>query len=264
MDYTAQEKARDASPLHADTSDGTNEFEDFIYLISHDVRNSVRALIELPQWIAEDLAQAGVKLEGSVAESIQLMNTHTGRLDRMLVDLLTFSRVGRMQDLTEVEIDVALSEVLGEMRIPQGFNVTADISANSLFLGERDAFTLLTHLVSNAIKHHDKGTGEISIVAEKTLGGTVLRITDDGPGILPQYREKVFSAMTTLRPRDEVEGSGMGLTIIRKIALCYGGRVTLSDGADGLGTTVEVLLPEKGAVTASMMSHRCATRSKGH
>ncbi len=264
MDYTAQEKAREASPLHADTSDESNEFEDLIYLISHDVRNSVRALIELPQWIAEDLAQAGVKLEGSVAESIELMNTHTGRLDRMLVDLLTFSRVGRMQDLTEIEVDVALSEVLEEMRIPQGFAVTADLSVNTLFLGERDAFTLLTHLVSNAIKHHDRGTGEITITVEKTTDGTVLRVADDGPGILPQYREKVFSAMTTLRPRDEVEGSGMGLTIVRKIALCYGGSVTLSEGAEGRGTSVEIQLPEKGAVTAAMLSHRRATRNKGH
>lgn len=68
----------------------SGEFEDFIYLISHDVRNSVRALIELAQWIADDLAEAGVKIEGQVAETIDLMNTHTGRLDRMLVDLLTF------------------------------------------------------------------------------------------------------------------------------------------------------------------------------
>ena len=264
MDYTAPEKARDASLLHADKSYESHEFEDLIYLISHDVRNSVRALIELPQWIAEDLAQAGVKLEGSVAESIELMNTHTGRLDRMLVDLLTFSRVGRMQDLTEIEVDVALSEVLEEMRIPQGFTVTADLCDNTLFLGERDAFTLLTHLVSNAIKHHDKGSGEITITVKRNVDGTVLQVADDGPGILPQYREKVFSAMTTLRPRDEVEGSGMGLTIVRKIALCYGGGVTLSEGADGRGTTVEIQLPEKGAVTAAMLSHRRTTRSKGH
>lgn len=264
MDHPASEKARDVSALHVDTEHATNEFEDFIYLISHDVRNSVRALIELPQWIAEDLAQSGVKLEGSVAESIDLMNTHTGRLDRMLVDLLTFSRVGRMQDLTEIEVDVALSEVLEEMRIPQGFNVTTDISANGLFLGERDAFTLLTHLVSNAIKHHDKGAGEIAIAVEENADGTLLRVTDDGPGILPQYREKVFAAMTTLRPRDEVEGSGMGLTIVRKIALCYGGSVSVSDPAGARGTSVEVRLPGKGAVTAAMLSHRRATRNKGH
>ncbi|MGA9409040.1 MAG: histidine kinase dimerization/phospho-acceptor domain-containing protein [Roseobacter sp.] len=110
MDFTAPEKARDASLLLPDTPYASNAFEDLVYLISHDVRNPMRAVIELLQWIAEGLAQAGVKLKGSVAESIELMNMHTGRLDRMLVDLLTFSRIGRMQDLTETEVDVTLSE----------------------------------------------------------------------------------------------------------------------------------------------------------
>ena len=65
------------------------ELDEFIYLISHDVRGSVRALLELPQWIAEDLQEAGIPVDGSVATSIEMMNRHAGRLDRMLVDLLT-------------------------------------------------------------------------------------------------------------------------------------------------------------------------------
>ncbi len=264
MENTEATQRPDAYKLHTDTPQEANEFEDFIYLISHDVRNSVRALIELPQWIAEDLTQAGVKLEGSIAESIELMNTHTGRLDRMLVDLLAFSRVGRMQELKEVEVDVALSEVLEDMRIPPGFKVKTDLSASPLFLGERDTFTLLTQLVSNAIKHHDKGSGQIHISLENSPDGTVLRVSDDGPGILPQYREQVFSAMTTLRPRDEIEGSGMGLTIVRKIAMCYGGGVTLCDNPTGRGTVVEVWLPDKDSVSAAMVAHRQIKRRKGH
>ena len=63
MDFTAPEKARDASLLLPDTPYESNAFEDLIYLISHDVRNSMRAVIELLQWIAEGLAQAGVKLK---------------------------------------------------------------------------------------------------------------------------------------------------------------------------------------------------------
>lgn len=233
----------DSERFHLDMDSGASEFDDLIYIISHDVRNSVRALIELPQWIEEDLSEAGIKLEGSVAESIRMMNSHTGRLDRMLVDLLTFSRVGRMQDGCNIEIDTALTDVLEEMRIPTGFTVKADLSLNTLFIGERDGLNLLTQLVSNAIKHHDKASGEVMVTLHEDNEEAILRVSDDGPGIARQYCERVFAAMTTLKPRDEVEGSGMGLATVRKIAQHYGGRITVGPGLNGAGTTVEVRLP---------------------
>ncbi|WP_299970002.1 HAMP domain-containing sensor histidine kinase [uncultured Roseobacter sp.] len=222
----------------------STEIEDFIYLISHDVRNSVRALIELPHWIAEDLQDAGVKLDGSVGESIELMNRHTGRLDRMLVDLLTFSRVGRMQEVGQVDLDDALDEVLEEIRLPHGFQIIRNLSHHSVRCGERDILTLLTALISNAIKHHDSPTGKIVVSSERAGGSVVLTVSDDGPGIAPRYREKVFGAMTTLKPRDEVEGSGMGLAITRKIAQVYEGHARLNDPLDARGIAVEVSLPD--------------------
>jgi signal transduction histidine kinase len=231
--------------FQVDMLSSTSEFEDFIYLISHDVRNSVRALIELPQWIEEDLAEAGIRLEGSIAQSIELMNSHTGRLDRMLVDLLAYSRVGRMQDAGEVVVDEALTDLLEEMRIPPSFSVRADLRSNILMIGQRDALTLLTQLLSNAIKHHDKPSGHVTISLQEQGNEVVLRVSDDGPGIAPQYRERVFAAMTTLRPRDEVEGSGMGLAIVRKIVQHYGGRISVGPGIGGLGTTVEIAVPAK-------------------
>jgi signal transduction histidine kinase len=221
----------------------SREFEDFIYLISHDVRNSVRALIELPQWIADDLAEAGVKIEGQVADNIDLMNTHTGRLDRMLVDLLTFSRVGRMQDLVEVDLQTAVEDVLDDLKVPAGIAVTVDLECKSLWIGERDILSLLTALLSNAIKHHDKPSGEIILASKRHGQDIVIEVTDDGPGILPEYRERVFMAMATLRPRDEVEGSGMGLTIARKIAQVYGGTVSIIDTGRARGTRLEARFP---------------------
>lgn len=231
--------------FEVDMFSSASELEDFVYLISHDVRNSVRALIELPQWIEEDLLESGVRVDGSVSQSIDLMNRHTGRLDRMLVDLLTFSRVGRMQDVSKIDVDIALSDMLEAMRIPSGFTVRAELETNALFLGERDALTLFTQLVSNAIKHHDKKKGEVIVSLHEESDAAVLRVSDDGPGIEEKYRERIFAAMTTLRPRDEVEGSGMGLAIVRKIAQTYGGELSVGVGAQRRGTTVEVRFPLK-------------------
>lgn len=221
-----------------------NDFEDFIYLISHDVRNSVRALIELPQWIEEDLANSGVRLDESVRSSIDLMNRHTGRLDRMLVDLLTFSRVGRMQSVSKVNLDDALTEVLDQINAPTGFRIVRGLDCPNLMIGETDIMTLLTALISNAIKHHDRSSGKIIVTTHKDQEELVLRVADDGPGIPIDYHDQVFGAMTTLRPRDEVEGSGMGLALTRKIATLYCGTAAIIHDRGGRGTTIEVRFPD--------------------
>ena len=229
----------------------SQDIEDFIYLISHDVRSSVRALLELPQWIAEDLEEAGFKVEGQVASSIDLMNRHTGRLDRMLVDLLTFSRVGRMQEKCKVSLNDALTDVMDEMKIPSGFKVIRALECDDLDIGDRDILTLLNALITNAIKHHDKDGGRI-VVASRCVGSdVVLAITDDGPGIAEKFHERVFGPMTTLRPRDEVEGSGMGLANVRKIATLYDGTATIRASPYGRGTSVEVQIPMEFLPTQS-------------
>lgn len=221
----------------------SQDIEDFIYLISHDVRSSVRALLELPQWIKEDLEEAGVKVDGQVASSIELMNRHTGRLDRMLVDLLTYSRVGRMQSVREVDLNEALDDVIDEITVPSGFQIVRAFDVDVIRIGERDILTLFTALISNAIKHHDGQSGKIVITSSIKEGMLRLAVADDGPGIPEEFRNRVFGAMTTLRPRDEVEGSGMGLANVRKIAGHYDGSARIATSPYGRGLLVEVFLP---------------------
>jgi len=167
-------------------------------LISHDVRASVRALLELPRCIEEDLEEAGVKIDGSVAASIELMNRHTGRLDRMLVDLLTFSRIGRLQAVRENHLPRLIDQVLEDIPVPAGFAVIRVMECDQLVMGGRDVLTLFDALVGNALKHHDKSSGQIVISTSVQAGDVVLSVADDGPGIPPEYRENVFGAMRTL------------------------------------------------------------------
>ena len=234
------------------TKGGTQDIDDFIYLISHDVRASVRALLELPQWISEDLEEAGVTVNGSVAQSIDLMNRHTGRLDRMLVDLLTYSRIGRMQALRLVTLADALAEVCETMQLPGGFVLDHDIEAAPFLIGDRDILTLLTALLSNAVKHHDRMQGRIVVTAADAGEYVVLSVSDDGPGIDSKMHSRIFNAMTTLRPRDEVEGSGMGLAIVRKIADFYGGDVRVGPSVYGRGCTIEVRLSRQAQLAGGL------------
>ncbi|OUS20825.1 hypothetical protein A9Q95_11215 [Rhodobacterales bacterium 59_46_T64] len=222
---------------------GPDELEKFIYLLSHDVRNSARALLEVPQWIEEDLIDLGYPVEGALAENIKLMNTHTRRLDRMLVDLLTFSRVGRKQTQHTVDLEEAVQMVLAQISLPHGFTVNTDLAQLSVDMGERDILTLLGELITNSAKHHHRDRGSIALSARRDGGDLVIRARDDGPGITEKYRDRVFEAMITLKPRDEVEGSGMGLAIVRKIVQHYGGTLRWCMEADDASADLEIRLP---------------------
>lgn len=237
--------ARAAAPTGPVAND-TQDVDDLIYLMSHDVRASVRALLELPQWIAEDLQEAGVEVSGSVAQSIDMMNRHTARLDRMLIDLLAYSRVGRMQETVRVDLNAALDDVLGELHLPDGFTLSRDISCTHMMIGEQDALMLWSALIGNAVKHHNAAQGLIDVRTFRAGEMIHIIVSDDGPGIPARLQAKALGAMTTLRPRDEVEGTGMGLANIRKLATHYGGTVTLSQAditQSQSGLRVELVIP---------------------
>ena len=226
------------STMPADTK--APHVDEFIYLISHDVRSSVRALLELPQWIAEDLEEAGFEMKGAVAESIEMMNRHTKRLDRMLIDLLTYSRVGRLQRICDIDLNAALDQVLEAVALPPQFKIVRQLTCQSILFGDRDMQTLLTALIDNAAKHHDRPDGCITVSSHRDAGEVVLTVTDDGPGIAPEFHERVFQPMTTLQSRDDVEGTGLGLSTVRKIASLYQGSVRLQPAPRGQGTSVAI------------------------
>jgi signal transduction histidine kinase len=103
---------------------------------------------------------------------------------------------------------------------------------------------ICTNLIENALRHHDKDRGTITVQSEIARNTLVLSVTDDGPGIAPRYQEQVFELFQTLKPRDEVEGSGLGLAIVAKLAARHDGSVAVhSDPATARGCRFVVHLP---------------------
>jgi signal transduction histidine kinase len=94
--------------------------------------------------------------------------------------------------------------------------------------------TIVRNLLGNAIKHHDKVDGIISITVKEMSAYYEFSVIDDGPGIEPEYHQQIFDLFKTLNPRDQIEGSGMGLSMIKKILDVQGGSITvMSDGKSG-------------------------------
>ena len=94
---------------------------------------------------------------------------------------------------------------------------------------ERTALeTVLRNLINNAIKHHHQPhTGHIRVTAEKQNTWITFCISDDGPGIDPQFHDRIFQLFQTLQPRDQVEGSGLGLAIVRRLVENRGGVIQI-------------------------------------
>jgi signal transduction histidine kinase len=163
-------------------------------------------------------------------------------MDRLLTDLLEFSRVGRVAlDVAPLEVTALVEEVLELASPPPQFRIVRQISAAALETASLPLRRVLLNLVGNAIKHHDQAEGQILIRVEDQGPRVIFEVSDDGPGIPPQYHGKIFEMFQTLRSRDEVEGSGIGLSLVKKIVDNAGGNVAVE--SSGRGSTFRVAWP---------------------
>lgn len=222
------------------------ELEQFAYVASHDLKAPLRGIDNLVTWIEEDLAG---QLTGDVATNMALLKSRVRRLESLLDDLLAYSRAGRGEIVYDTVDTRALAEELAVLvNPPEGFRITGADGLPTIRTARAPLTQALQNLIGNAIKHHDHpadGHVEIDARPASGIGGetTEFSVTDDGPGIPAQFRERVFGMFQTLRPRDEIEGSGMGLAIVKKLVERQGGKIWLQDAPGGKGLSVHFTWP---------------------
>ena len=207
------------------------ELNKFTYVASHDLKSPMRGIDQLAMWIMEDL---GDNLPAETREHLRLMRSRILRMEKLLDDLLAYSRVGRSNDDT-VKIDIReLVENIFELQPPQK-NIQLMLSDLPVVYAQKVPLELVfRNLMSNAIKHHDKTQGTIWVCANATTEGFEFSVQDDGPGIPAEHQQRVFEMFQTLKPRDLVEGSGIGLALVKKAVDLMGGTITLeSNGYKG-------------------------------
>ena len=224
------------------------EFEEFLYHITHDLRACFRALKAIPQWIEEDLGETA--LTPQVAMHLRMLITQAQRGDRILLDLREFSRVTRKGGTVEhMSVAKIVTRCWAAMMPPVGMRLDTHAADGHVTMPREDADRLFTALLENAVKHHDRREGIIT-VRTTDLGERIqVVVEDDGPGIPPELRERAMELLTTLKPRDTVEGSGVGLALARRVVSRSGGVIQLSDGPTG-GLQVTFTLPTHVDMTA--------------
>jgi signal transduction histidine kinase len=157
-------------------------------------------------------------------------------MDALLNSILEYSRLGSDETQNQkVETNKIVADAVSLICPPGGITVAVQEDLPNFHGAPARMSQVFANLIGNAIKHHDQLYGVIT-VSGKTLGGMCeFRIMDDGPGIDPKFRDRVFEMFKTLRSRDEVEGSGMGLAIVQKTIERHGGRIWIEDNRDARG-----------------------------
>ncbi|MFK8054331.1 MAG: ATP-binding protein [Woeseiaceae bacterium] len=217
------------------------ELDKFAYVASHDLRAPLRAIENLAGFIREDI---GDEIPTDSQKHLDLMSRRIKRLDALLTSLLEYSRVGR----TELKVErVALHRLIDEIAdilSTEGFDVRVVGETTAFYTYSTPLEQLIRNLIDNAQKHHDKTAGVITVKTELVGSMLHLIVSDDGPGIPKEFHERVFGMFQTLKPRDDTEGSGMGLAILQKLTDSFGGRIRVeSDPEQKRGTTFFVEWP---------------------
>lgn len=211
--------------------ESNKSLDEFAYVASHDLKSPLRGIHNLCQFIEEDL---GPDVAAPVTGHLAQMRGRVMRMEKLLDDLLEYSRVGRGEhQVKPVSVTEIVRSVTRLINIPTGFEVSIEGELPTLNTFVTPLEQVFRNLIQNAIKHHDLDKGLITI-SSRTVGSRIeFSVTDDGPGIEPQFRERIFRMFTTLAPRDKVEGSGIGLSLVAKLVRHHGGRVWLDGYACG-------------------------------
>jgi PAS domain S-box-containing protein len=233
---TAQLSALNASLIATNQSllQSNHELDQFAYITSHDLKAPLRAIASLSEWIEDDLDKS---ISAETRSQMHLLRSRVYRMQALLNSLLEYSQAGRRQTAaTTVDVDLLLAKIIQALAPPDTFTITV-LSPMPVFTTRQQPLQqVFSHLIDNAIRHHRRKTGIVSISVVDQGDWYEFAVTDDGEGIEPQFQEKIYTIFQTLKARDLQEDIGAELAIVKKIVTAEGG-VTSVKSTIGKGST---------------------------
>jgi light-regulated signal transduction histidine kinase (bacteriophytochrome) len=247
-DITTRKKA-DAHLLQKmeELNSSNEELAQFAYIASHDLQEPLRMVASYTTLLARRYKG---KLDSDADEFIAFAVDGANRMQRLILDLLAYSRVGSQgKELSETSSAEALQQALVNLRgaiEESGALVTSD-ALPTVLAEQVQLIQLFQNLVGNAIKYQRPGVPHVHIAAARNGGGKwAFSVQDNGLGIEPQYFEKIFGMFQRLHKREEFAGTGIGLAICKKIVERHGGSISV-ESSPGEGSTFRFDLAGSGS-----------------
>ncbi len=244
----------------AELERSNRDLEQFAYVASHDLQEPLRKVASFTQLLQK---RYGGQLDERADQYIEFAVDGAKRMQRLIQDLLGFSRVGRTAGQTvDVDVASALADATADLEdaiATAGATVTH--GELPVVRGERPLLVqLLVNLVGNAVKFRSPDRPpQVHLSARRVGDVWELECRDNGIGIDPQYAERVFVIFQRLHPKDVYEGTGIGLSLCKKIVEHHGGRMWIAPVDDGPGTSIRWTLPAEAVPTGEPTDHAPTT-----
>ena len=209
-----------------------NEFEEFVYIVSHDIKTPMRAISNITTWIEDDLGSTADK---DILDNFKLLKNRVVRLENMMNALLEFSRVDKSEmELYEINIPKLVSDCIEMLEDKSNvqFHFAYHLNSETAVTLGKKLQKVLFSLLDNAVRFHDKEKKNVFVEVNENETDYEIKITDDGPGIPEGVRDKIFSIFYTVNSKDIVDSTGAGLAISSKIIKMVGGAFQYAPAAN--------------------------------
>jgi light-regulated signal transduction histidine kinase (bacteriophytochrome) len=225
------------------------ELKAFAYTVSHDLKAPLRGIAGYAQELDR---QHRTGLGDRALFCLKQILTATGNLDRLIEDLLHYSRLDA-ETPTNTDVDVAhmIEAILRDRKsliVEQAAEVTVKVSSTGIRTWERGLLQVLTNVIDNALKYSRRASPpRIQITSQELSDAFRIMISDNGIGFDMKYHDRIFGLFNRLVRQEDYEGTGAGLAIVKKVVEKLGGRIW-AEAAPGLGAKFFVQLPKHAAI----------------
>jgi signal transduction histidine kinase len=211
----------------AESERRARDLEQFAYVASHDLKAPLRGIANLSEWLKEDLQE---RLTPETQEQLDLLRDRVARMNALIEGLLAYSRIGRAAgSLETVDVGQLVREVVDSLDPPPDFQVEIAPDLPTLHTDRLHLSQVFANLITNAIRHHDREAGLVRIARRAEGERWVFSVEDDGPGIPPEFRHKIFLMFQTLAVKDYGVNTGIGLALVKKLVEEHGGTIHIED-----------------------------------
>jgi two-component system, LuxR family, sensor kinase FixL len=248
QDISKQKQAEaERETLIRELEDKNAELEQFTYTVSHDLKSPLVTIRGFLGYLEQDVQKGD---QTRIAEDIRRIEKSAERMNNLLMDLLELSRIGRLMNPAE---DVSFEQVVREaLELLQGRLSERSINVKiqehlPVVFGDRSRLVeVLQNLIDNAVKFMgDQVSPMIEVGVRDHQEPLVFFVRDNGMGIAPEFHERIFGLFNRLN--QNIEGTGIGLTLVKRIVEVHGGRIWVESTGDQTGSTFCFTLAENSA-----------------